>query len=291
MPPLGVGLVGCGRVARRHHLDALRRAPDVRPVAVHDVDPAAMGAMDGLRAHPSLEALLADPEVEVVAVCVPAQAHAEVAIAALQAGRHVFVEKPLAPTVADARRIEDAARAATGRTAMGFNLRCHRKVARLARLVRSGRLGRIRAIRSLWEEPPDTRDRGVPPLLDRGIHHVDLWSWLLGAPVEEPHVEPEHVTATVAGVPAELRLGEAPDSANVLEVEGERGSARADLYTIGEWRGFSALRHPGEVRHGGPYQGAFVRQWAAVGTALRSGGAPPATLADGRRALEVLLGA
>jgi predicted dehydrogenase len=213
-------------------------------------------------------------------------------VAALEAGRHVLVEKPLAPTLEEARRIERAAEGAAGRAVMGFNLRSHRKVRRLAALVRSGALGRIRAVRSLWEEPPDDRDRGVPPLLDRGIHHVDLWRWVLGAEVQSARFENGRLTATVgADVAAELRLGEADRSTNVLAVDGERGVARADLYSIGEWRGFSALRHLGEVGRGGPYQGAFVAQWRAVARALRTGGDPPASLADGRRALEVLLGA
>lgn len=288
---LGVGVVGCGRVTRRHHLPALRRARGVRAVAAFDLDAAALAGVPGLRAHATLEALLEDPEVTVVAVCVPPAAHADVAIAALAAGRHVLVEKPLAATLEDARRIERAAEGATGRAAMGFNLRCHRKVRRLAEVVRSGALGRIRAIRSVWEEPPDSRDRGVPPLLDRGIHHVDLWSWVLGAPVKDARADASGLTATVGeGVVAELRLVEAARPANVLAVEGDRGGARADLYPIGDWRVFSALRHPGEVRLGGPYQGAFVAQWRAVARALRTGGDPPATLADGRRALEVLLG-
>ena len=163
MPPLGVGLVGCGRVTRSHHLPALRRVPGVRAVAAFDLDAAALARVPGVRAHESLEALLGDPAVELVAVCVPPAAHADVAVAALQAGRHVLVEKPLAATLQDALRIEDAAQGRGGRAAMGFNLRCHRKVRRLAEVVRSGALGRIRAIRSVWEEPPDSRDRGVPP--------------------------------------------------------------------------------------------------------------------------------
>ena len=115
---------------------------------------------------------------------------------------------------------------------------------------------------------------------------------MLGAPVKDARADASGVRATVGdGVVAELRLGEAERSANVLAVEGDGGGARADLYTIGDWRVFSALRHPGEVRHGGPYQGAFEAQWRAVARALRTGGDPPATLADGRRALEILLGA
>ncbi|SDD81741.1 Predicted dehydrogenase [Sphingomonas sp. YR710] len=107
---IGVGFVGAGGVVQAIHLPTLARLQDrFRTVAVWDVQPPlaqAVAEIAGAKAHSSLDALLADPAVDVVAVCTPPPFHADQVIAAMRAGkRAILCEKPLAATVAEAECI------------------------------------------------------------------------------------------------------------------------------------------------------------------------------------------
>jgi predicted dehydrogenase len=151
-----IGLVGCGRAGVSLHLPALARVRGARVVALSDVDPArlaaAASACPGAMVHADYKAML-DDRIDLVAVVVPAMRHAEIAEAALHAGKHLFVEKPLAleldacdRLVALARRAESSGQ----RSAVGFNLRSHRLARQARDVVRSGELGEIELVRTLW---------------------------------------------------------------------------------------------------------------------------------------------
>lgn len=155
--PLGLGIVGCGGAA----LDVVRSlggSRSARVVAVHDREPAPaadLAARTGARVHSRLDDLLADPGVEAVYVALPHDLLAATAIAALQAGRHVLVEKPLATSRAEVERVRAAADAAGRSVGVMFELRHIAIVAAATNLVRSGALGRIRVvrIRTLIDKP------------------------------------------------------------------------------------------------------------------------------------------
>ena len=262
---IAVGIAGCGKVARRH-ATALRAARGVKLVAAFDVD-ASVARSIGAAVAGSLAELI--ERVDLVAVCTPPETHAEVAVEALEAGRDVLVEKPLAATLDDADRIVAAAE---GRlAAIGFQLRCHRKLPAVATKVNG-----------VWAGPTNAT---VGPLLDRAVHHVDLWRALLGDEVADARVTPHNGGVRLEAV---MRGGAEPfvdlpadgPPRNVLVVDGRP----IDLYTMDGWR--DRLRHPRELGRGGPYQSAFQGQWEAI-----AAGRPPATVADGRRALEIVLGA
>ena len=143
----GVAVVGCGPWGR-HLVRTFARLGALR--AVVDLDPTAADAAAELGAVPArpLDEVLADPSVDAVAVAVAAGAHAAVASRVLAAGRHVFVEKPMALDVADAERL-CAQAAAAGRVLMvGHLMRYHPAFVTLRRLVAEGRLGRIRYLSS-----------------------------------------------------------------------------------------------------------------------------------------------
>ena len=265
---LAVGIVGCGAVAR-HHVPALRAARGVRLVAAFDLD-ATAAAGTGAPVAGSLAELI--DAVDVVAVCTPPDRHADVAVAALQAGRGVLVEKPLATTLADADRIVGAAGELLAAT--GFQLRCHRKLPVQAR-----------EITGVWGGSYASAGRLVGPLLDRAVHHVDLWRALLGDEVQEARaVESSDGVRLEAvmrgGARPYVDLPEGGPARNELVVDGRR----IDLYAMDGV--LDRLRHPRELGRGGPYQAAFVAEWEAI-----AAGRPPATVADGRRALEIVLGA
>lgn len=192
--PIGVGLVGCGRIARMFHLPVLRDLPSARLVAVADANTAARAAAlelaPGTTGVADVEALLALPDVDAVVICLPTHLHAPAAVAAFEAGKHVYVEKPLAADVEEGRRTHQAW-TASGRTgAVGFNFRFHPLYVQARRTLAVGELGEVVALRAVFssaprEVPEWKRDRatGGGALLDLASHHVDLVRFLLDTEV------------------------------------------------------------------------------------------------------------
>jgi len=204
-PVLGVGMVGYAFMGAAHS-QAWRTAPHVfdlplRPamVALCGRDATAVRAAAGRLGWASAEtdwrALIDRDDVALVDVCTPGNSHAEVAIAALDAGKHVLCEKPLANTLAEAQAMADAAGRAASRgvrAMTGFNYRRVPAVALARQLVADGRIGPIRHVRASylqdWLVDPAfpltwrlQRERaGSGALGDLGAHIVDLAQYLTG---------------------------------------------------------------------------------------------------------------
>ncbi|MFL6102032.1 MAG: Gfo/Idh/MocA family protein, partial [Actinomycetes bacterium] len=160
---LGIGMVGYAFMGRAHS-QAWRNVASffelpLRPrmAAICGRDQAAVAAAATRLGWPAWETdwkrLVQRDDVDLVDVCTPGSSHAEISIAALEAGRHVLCEKPLANTVDEARAMAAAAeRAATGgvRAMVGFNFRRVPAVALARELVAAGRLGPIRHVRAAY---------------------------------------------------------------------------------------------------------------------------------------------
>ncbi len=191
--PLGVAVVGAGTIAA-DHLRAYAAEPDAEVVLVCDRHPeraAALAARFGVeRSCSSPTEALADEGVAAVSICTANDSHADLTVAALQAGRHVLVEKPLATTLADALRVRAAARASGGVVQVGFVRRFSGNVATLRRFVEAGELGEIYYARASnlrraghpggWYG--DRTRSGGGPLIDIGSHVLDLCWYLMGRP-------------------------------------------------------------------------------------------------------------
>jgi predicted dehydrogenase len=203
-PGVGLGLVGCGRFGAAI-LDAARELPELAPVAVADRDPdraAALAAAHRLDAV-TPERLLADDRVAVVAVATPPAGHARLALAALEAGRHVFCEQPLATRLEDATAVLRAtARPGAPRLTVDHVLRRNPLYALLGRLQRE-LLGAPRrfAFENLASDEhlgPDhwfwDREASGGILVEHGVHAFDVCAWLLGS-------QPELVQAVAAARP------------------------------------------------------------------------------------------
>lgn len=197
-----IALIGCGKVTERLALPQLRRCPDAEVVALVDRNRtaaerlAAMFRIDRARIWTNWRRMLREAEVDAVGVCVPNYLHAEVTLAALEAKKHVLVEKPMATTLADADAMVDAARAhhryLMVEQAMRFDA-VHEVAYELLHRRRLGRIsmvhGRIgHAGPEYWSRTStwftDKRQAGGGALMDVGIHLIDLVRWLLNVPVK-----------------------------------------------------------------------------------------------------------
>jgi UDP-N-acetyl-2-amino-2-deoxyglucuronate dehydrogenase len=192
------GIVGCGVIAPTH-ATAIANAADATLVAVHDTvreKAEKLAGEHGAAVAGSLGALLARDDVDAVAVCVPSGVHADVAVAALEAGKHVMVEKPADISLAAIDRII-AARDAAGRQVTAISQHRFDPATRIVReAVDAGRFGRLTsgsAAINWWRaqsyyDSGDWRGSwaldGGGALMNQGIHTVDLLCWLLGEPVQ-----------------------------------------------------------------------------------------------------------
>jgi predicted dehydrogenase len=202
---LGIGMVGYAFMGRAHsqawrtvdHFFDLPLRP--RMAAICGRDPAAVERAAGRLGWAAWETdwkrLVARDDVDLVDVCTPGSSHAEISIAALEAGKHVLCEKPLANTVAEARAMAAAAASAAARgirAMVGFNFRRVPAVALARQLIAAGRLGTIRHVRGSYLASPlvdldfplvwrlRAEEAGSGALGDLGAHAVDLAQFLVG---------------------------------------------------------------------------------------------------------------
>ncbi len=207
-PTLGVGVVGfgwMGQVHSRAYARLLHHYPDApllpRLVAVADTDPTrraqATAAYGFAQAVEDWKALIALDDVAVVSVAGPNFVHRDVAVAAAQAGKHVWVEKPVGRHLADTTDVAEAVRTAGVRSAVGFNYRNAPAVVRARELVAEGRLGRVETVSVRlfsdyaahpdgalsWRFDPTFAGTGV--IGDLATHGLDLVRHVLGDDISE----------------------------------------------------------------------------------------------------------
>jgi UDP-N-acetyl-2-amino-2-deoxyglucuronate dehydrogenase len=192
--PLTFALVGCGTISHTQ-ARALAGLPDLaRLVACVDVDPAAAAKLAEECGAPvrAWTEVLADPAVEAVSVCTPSGRHGEVALAALAAGKHVIVEKPMEVTPAACAALRDAARQAGRQLAVISQHRFDPASQAVHAALARGELGRIHLVdaRVPWYRTQAYYDAGDwrgtwaldggGCLMNQGIHTLDLLRWLAG---------------------------------------------------------------------------------------------------------------
>jgi predicted dehydrogenase len=189
--PFGVAVVGCGNISKQY-LKNLATFPDVRVLFCADIDAGrakAQAAAYGVPASGSVEQALEHPDVQlVVNLTIPA-AHAEVASAAIAAGKHVWNEKPLAPDVAAGRALLEQARAAGVRVGCAPDTVLGAGVQSVRRLIASGAIGTPISALTLLQGPgpeswhPDPEflfAKGAGPLFDLGPYYLSVLATLFG---------------------------------------------------------------------------------------------------------------
>ncbi|MBU1312892.1 MAG: Gfo/Idh/MocA family oxidoreductase [Alphaproteobacteria bacterium] len=238
MKSIGIGLIGTGFMGKAHAL-AYRSVnavfgdvPEVRLELLcdHPADRAdAMARQFGFaRATGNWREVVADPTVGIVCVTTPNKMHAEMAVAALEAGKHVHCEKPMALTLDEARQMQAAARRSGCRTIVGYNYLANPIYQHAKKLVHDGAIGRPVHFRGFVDEDyqadPETAwtwratraDAGLGALGDLGCHLVSLMQGLMG-PVATvvADIDTVHKTRAVEGS-AERKPVENEDIASAL---------------------------------------------------------------------------
>jgi myo-inositol 2-dehydrogenase / D-chiro-inositol 1-dehydrogenase len=181
--PVRFGLIGAGRIGTHHATTLARRLGEAELVAVADpLGGAAERLGDALGAEwlTDPQALIDDPRIEAVAITCASSAHAELVVAAAEAGKAVFVEKPMAMTLADADRALAAAGAAGIPLQVGFNRRFAGDFAAAHETVSGGGVGTPQLLRSLTRDPGLANPAGVPPwtiFTQTLIHDFDALNW------------------------------------------------------------------------------------------------------------------
>jgi predicted dehydrogenase len=212
-----LALVGCAHIHVPGFARQLAERPDVRVKWAFDSDPARVakwGAAVGARTAASVGEILADPEVKGVLIASETNRHRELVEAAVKAGKHLFVEKPLGVTGAESRAMAEAIEKAGVLFTTGYFMRTDPKVLFLREQVARGAFGRVTHaaawnchggslggwfdekpdnVAETWRWMADPKAAGVGAFGDLGTHSLDILMWLLG-PVESASAEVRVVT-------------------------------------------------------------------------------------------------
>jgi len=216
MSKLRIGIVGLGFIATGKHLPGLAAHPDLCEVVgfcdfeVEKAEKAReqYGSADSYVTTDYTQ-LLSDPSIDVIHVCTWNVSHADITCAALEAGKHVLVEKPMAITGADARRMVATAERTGKKLSVGFQNRFRPENQFLHQAIDEGRLGEIYAAQAhavrrrgvpTWGVFTDKSKQGGGPLIDLGGHAIDLALWFMD----------NYEVASVIGV-VNHKLGDKPE--------------------------------------------------------------------------------
>jgi predicted dehydrogenase len=249
-----LGLLGTGAAAQVMHLPILSQMQGVNVEAVCDRDRSKASAIASRFAVPRVldsDEDVIGADVDGVIICTPSHLHEEQAVAALDAGKHVLVEKPLALTAAGVERVLRAAERAGRTVQVALHNRNRPDILALRPFIQGRELGEIFLVKAVWlnrkvrPQRPTWRSRqetaGGGALMDLGVQVLDLCMWLLGSPRIDRLVAQVHTeeNAEVEDAAALMLMGEGglviamqltwslvgPRDHNTLQVLGTHGSA------------------------------------------------------------------
>ena len=189
-----VGIIGCGGIANGKHMPSLKKVADCEMVAFCDIVPERaeraakeFGTPDA-KVYTDYKELLRDPEIEVVHVCTPNRSHSFITVDALEAGKHVMCEKPMAINVEEAKKMLDAKKRTGKKLTIGYQSRFRADSRYLKAETEEGTFGDIyyakatalrrRAVPT-WGVFLNEHEQGGGPLIDIGTHALDLTLWMM----------------------------------------------------------------------------------------------------------------
>lgn len=215
---LNIGIIGCGGIANGKHLPSLEKISEASLVAFCDIDKAKAQlaaetyGSDDSKVYEDYRDLLADKTIDIVHICTPNNTHKSITVDALDAGKHVMCEKPMAKTTDEAREMINAAKRNKKKLTIGYQNRFRGDSQYLRKVTQRGDLGEIyyskaHAIRRravpTWGVFLDEEKQGGGPLIDIGTHALDLTLWMMD------NYEPESVMGSTFH-----KLGQQENAAN-----------------------------------------------------------------------------
>ena len=317
---LRIGVIGVGRIGRMHADLLARRIPGATVTRVHDAH--SESARDvaetlGVVAAADVEELLGASDVDAVAICTSTDTHADLIVAAAEAGKAIFCEKPVSLDLATVDRALAAVAAAGVPFQIGFNRRFDPAHAAVAAAVANGDIGTPQLVRIT------SRDPAPPPIdyirtsggifLDMTIHDFDMARYVTGSEVVEVYAR--------GGVRVDAEIGEAGDvDTAVVVLEHANGclttidNSRQAVYgydqrvevfgSAGMAASENPLAHTAVVRSAAGTRAAtlpyffleryipsYLREWEAFVAAVSAGATPPVTGPDARAPLVIGLAA
>jgi predicted dehydrogenase len=261
----GFGIIGCGMISR-FHAKAVADIRGAKVVACYDSFTSAadkFGAEIGCKVYHDLDAMLADPDIDIVTICTPSGVHMEPAIAAAKAGKHIIVEKPLDITLKRCDAMIAAADKAGVVLSTIFPSRFHESSQLLKKAIDAGRFGRLTMGDAYvkWFRTQEYYDSGAwrgtwaldggGALMNQAVHSVDLLLWFMGPAVEvsaytatlaHERIEVEDVAvANVRFASGALGVIEAstatwPGELKRIEINGSAGSATVREEDLAVWK-------------------------------------------------------
>ncbi len=317
---LRIGVIGVGRIGRMHADLLARRIPGATVTRVHDAHPESAREVAetlGVVAAADVEELLSASDVDAVAICTSTDTHADLIVAAAEAGKAIFCEKPVSLDLAAVDCALAAVDAAGVPFQIGFNRRFDPAHAAVAAAVAEGEVGTPQLARIT------SRDPAPPPIdyirtsggifLDMTIHDFDMARFVVGSEVVEVYAR--------GGVRVDAEIGEAGDvDTAVVVLEHENGclttidNSRQAVYgydqrvevfgSAGMAASENPLAHTAVVRSAAGtrsptlpyfflerYIPSYLREWEAFVGAVSSGATPPVTGRDARAPLVIGLAA
>lgn len=314
---VGWGIIGIGRHSDRWMAPAFKSTKEARLVAVYSRDQGRADAFSEKHgagaAYSDLDALLANPEVDAVYIGSPNAVHTEQALAAIAAGKHVLVDKPMAVTVEDAQQIVDAAKKAGVMLSTGYNNR-YQPLHRIVReLIQSGEFGApvfaradcFNAGNPSYQAWRYNQATGGGSMMSIGCHAVDLMEWVLGREIiEVSSLDDSAVYGVDRLAAATLRMDgdvfgqvmsalRVPFPQNGITVHCERGyfkthssihflvNGRLEVVTANSTRDY-------EFKSPSPQHSIFVYELDELSQKIQEGSAPVSTGEDGVQGMRVL---
>jgi scyllo-inositol 2-dehydrogenase (NAD+) len=318
MKPLGIGVIGLGRMGRVYGTFVASQLHSAALVAVSDPQESVLAQYSGVKTYLDYRALLADPDVQAVIVTTPTHTHREVVTAAAEAGKAIFCEKPTALTLRETDMMLDAIRTAGVPFQVGFMRRFDRAYVEAKRQIDAGVIGQPVAVRSVSRDPFRTSLEYANPavsgglIVDMGIHDFDVVRWLMGDEVTRVYTETAALVypelTTVGDVDnAQIALKFAKGGVGNIEVSrtarygydiraevvGTEGTLQVGYLqeTAVLTMTSAGVRHdvvPHFPQRFGP---AYTAQIASFADCVREGKAPLVTAEDARAALQAAIAA
>lgn len=328
MDAVRVGLIGFGGLAQGIHAPILRGMQRVSVAAVADADATCRQRAASFFPHASIHEdftdVLAKKEVEAVVIALPTRWHVPAAIAAVQRGKHFYVEKPLGLKAAEGRALLEAWESSSLIGMVGFNQRFHPLHGRLREAIGSGRLGPVRCAQTSFCTPTRPlaawrlrRADGGGALMELACHHIDLAGWLFDSAVQEVQASIRSTVTEADTVSLLMRLANGVEVQSLFslsaadvdrwEVFGQNGTMSLDRYRsmavrfepagrefslktrLGHWA--AAGRGAGLAmrrRRSPGHEPSFGAAMDAFISAVRSGEAQGADVRDGLNVCQVI---